>query len=724
MMASYISAHDWAATPLGPPASWPHTLQLALSLCLASPLPAAIYWGPELLVLFNDAWAALHGDEMRIGQPVRDAREAARLRKTLARGVAPPGFERRHAVPRGDAMHETLWRHEVTPLRDENGAVRGVFEQGHEVSSPAPPVHYPAHRQALEMINRIAAATIAETDPEKIVQFVTDAGVELSGAAFGAFFYHVVNEAGERMMLYTLSGARREAFAGFPMPRRTALLTETFESTSVIRLDDIAADPRYGRNPPLNGMPKGHLPVTSYMAVPVASRGGPPIGTLLLGHPERARFTARHQELMEGLAAQAAIAIENARLIQRVREANETLEQRVAQRSQELTEAHEALRQAQKMEAVGQLTGGIAHDFNNLLQGISGSLEILGRRLAQGQVRGLERFLHGAQSSTQRAAALTQRLLAFSRRQTLDPRPVEVGGLMAGLEDLIMRAVGPAIALEMLAPPEPRHVVVDVTQLENALLNLAINARDAMPDGGRLTIETALRWLDAPAARGLDVAPGHYLRISVTDTGSGIPKEIIGRIFDPFFTTKPIGHGTGLGLSMVHGFVRQSGGYVEVRSAPGQGTSVLLHLPCHEGEAEAAPARPEALMLAAGTGAAVLVIDDEAVVRVPIIEVLREAGYTPLEAEDGPAGLRVLEDNPGVRLLVTDVGLPGGLNGRQVADAARRTHPWLKVLFITGYAEQAALTGEAMEEGMAVIAKPFAMAELAKLAAEMLRGPP
>ncbi len=718
-MMARIRAYDWAATPLGAPASWPQALRVTLNLCLNSPLPSAIYWGPELRLLFNDAWAALHGHEAALGLPARVVRAEtdARLRKILARGQAESGFERCHEMRRNGGIHETFWRYGVTPVRDEADAVAGLFEQGHEVSGPA----LAEHRHALEMLNRISSATIAEKDPEKIIQLVTDAGVELTGAAFGAFFYTAVNGAGESLLLYTLSGAPRESFAGFPEPRRTALFSPTFDGLGVIRSDDITADPRYGRNAPLHGMPRGHLPVVSYLAVPVASRGGAVTGAMLFGHPERARFTARHEELMVGLAAQAAIAIENARLIQRVREANETLEQRVAQRSQELTELHEALRQAQKMEAVGQLTGGIAHDFNNLLQGISGSLEILARRLAQGQLHGVERFLHGAQNSAQRAASLTQRLLAFSRRQTLDPRPVDVGQLTAGLADLIQRAVGPAIMLEVVVPEARQHVVVDVTQLESALLNLAINARDAMPGGGRLTIETVNRWLDSQEAKSFDLPAGNYLVICVSDTGTGIPKEIIGRVFDPFFTTKPIGQGTGLGLSMVHGFVRQSGGHVEVHSTPGLGTMVFLYLPCHEGETEAEPARPENEALEAGAGATVLVIDDEAVVRVPIMEVLREAGYTPLEAGDGVAGLRILETNPRVKLLVTDVGLPGGLNGRQVADAARHRYPGLKVLFITGYAEQAALAGEVLEEGMAVIAKPFAMANLAHKVAEMLR---
>lgn len=677
-------------------------------------------------MLFNGAWGELHGmqPEGALGHPADEAwpegwsDRAPRLRRLHEQQRA--GFERLHIkLGASGRQEEMLWHHDIIPVLDERGRVAGFFEQAHELSSQA----LQEHRRALESLNYIATATIAEKDPEKILQMVTDAGVELSRAAFGAFFYHVVNEAGERMMLYTLSGAPRAAFAHFPMPRRTILLSETFESAAIIRLDDITADPRYGLNLPLSGMPKGHLPVSSYMAVPVASREGRPIGTLLLGHPARARFTARHEELMRGLAAQAAIAIENARLIQRVREANETLEQRVAARTKELTEAHEALRQAQKMEAVGQLTGGIAHDFNNLLQGISGSLELLGRRLEQGQTQGLERFLRGAQDSAQRAASLTQRLLAFSRRQTLDPRPVDAGRLVKGVSDLIQRAVGPAITLDVMVPEDCCAVLVDAVQLENALLNLSINARDAMPNGGRLSFEITHQRLDAEKAREFDLPLGEYLSICVTDTGFGIPKDILGRIFDPFFTTKPVGQGTGLGLSMVHGFVRQSGGHVDVQSMPGLGTRVFVYLPCHTGEAapetetEPAPGR----LPRARRGERVLVVDDEVMVRAPIVEMLREAGFEVLEAEHASAAQSVLREQKGVRLLVADLGLPGGVDGQELAVLARAADPTLKVLFITGYAEQA-LSGQELEPGMAVIAKPFAMTDLAQTICEMLRG--
>lgn len=400
---------------------------------------------------------------------------------------------------------------------------------------------------------------------------------------------------------------------------------------------------------------------------------------------------------------------------------NASLEARVEARTEELQSAHAALRQSQKMEAVGQLTGGIAHDFNNLLAGISGSLELIAKRMAQGRGAEIGPYVEAAQGAAQRAATLTQRLLAFSRRQTLAPRPTDANRLIGGMEDLIRRTVGPAIDLEVVGAGGLWLTEVDQSQLENALLNLCINARDAMaPGGGRLTIETANKWLDDRHARERDLAAGQYISICVTDTGSGMSPEIIERIFEPFFTTKPIGQGTGLGLSMIHGFVRQSGGQIRVYSEPGLGTTMCLYLPRHHGSL----AEPDPLLASpepgSGHGETVLVIDDERSVRSLVAEVLREHGYATLEAGDGPSGLRILDSEHRIDLLVTDVGLPGGLNGRQVADAARMRRPDLKVLFITGYAENAAVGNGLLEPGMEVMTKPFAMTDLAAKVASMI----
>uniref|UniRef100_UPI0031F5766F ATP-binding protein n=1 Tax=Sphingomonas sp. UBA4815 TaxID=1947533 RepID=UPI0031F5766F len=307
-------------------------------------------------------------------------------------------------------------------------------------------------------------------------------------------------------------------------------------------------------------------------------------------------------------------------------------------------------------------------------------------------------------------------------RQTLDPKPTDVNRLVFGMEDLIRRTVGPAIKVEVVGAGGLWPAKVDAAQLESALLNLAINARDAMPMGGRLTIETANKWLDDRGARERQLPPGQYLSICVTDSGTGIPKDIVDRIFDPFFTTKPIGQGTGLGLSMIHGFVRQSGGQVRVYSEEGHGTTMCLYLPRFLGEVGEDQVPDEAIA-DDGAGRTVLVIDDEATVRMLIVEVLEEAGYTAIEAEDGPSGMKVLQSDIAIDLLITDVGLPGGMNGRQVADAAREIRPDLKVLFVTGFAENAAVGNGHLSPGMAVVTKPFVMTELGNKIVEILETP-
>ncbi|BBK30804.1 PAS domain S-box-containing protein [Stella humosa] len=390
-------------------------------------------------------------------------------------------------------------------------------------------------------------------------------------------------------------------------------------------------------------------------------------------------------------------------------------------RQAELEQTQDALRQSQKMEAVGQLTGGIAHDFNNLLQGITGSLDLVKKRIAQGRTGELDRYVSGAMTSASRAAALTHRLLAFSRRQPLDPKPVQVNALVSSMEDLLRRTMGERIAIELVLAGGLWLTLCDQNQLESALLNLAINARDAMPDGGRLTIETANAHLDSVyVARQRDIAAGQYVCLCVTDTGTGMAPEVVQRAFDPFFTTKPIGQGTGLGLSMIYGFTRQSEGYAKIYSEVGRGTTVKLYLPRHRGGAVEADAMPQLTVAhQAEDGETVLVVEDEAVVRGLIVDVLQDLGYRALEAADGDAALAILRQAPRIDLLVTDMGLPG-LNGRQIADAARERRPGLKVLFMTGYAENAALANGFLDPGMAMITKPFAMETLATRIRDMI----
>jgi PAS domain S-box-containing protein len=395
-----------------------------------------------------------------------------------------------------------------------------------------------------------------------------------------------------------------------------------------------------------------------------------------------------------------------------------TAEKAAAER---LKATEEALLQSQKMEAVGQLTGGIAHDFNNLLTGIVGSLDLLQTRLDQGRTDNVARYIDAAMTSANRAAALTHRLLAFARRQPLVPKSVDANRLVVSLEDLLRRTIGETIDLEIVASNDLWGTLCDPNQLESALLNLAINARDAMPDGGRLAIATANVRFDSVTADTPALSPGDYVSISVTDTGVGMSAEVAARAFDPFFTTKPIGQGTGLGLSMIYGFARQSNGHVTINSKLGRGTSVKLYLPRHLGDVAAPHASAVRAPELAFTGETVLVVEDEPVVRGVILEMLGEQGYRTLEAVDGPSGLRILRTNERIDLLVTDVGLPG-MNGRQVADQARETRPELKILFITGYAESVAISNGFLQPGMEMITKPFDLDHLAQRIRAMISG--
>jgi PAS domain S-box-containing protein len=380
-----------------------------------------------------------------------------------------------------------------------------------------------------------------------------------------------------------------------------------------------------------------------------------------------------------------------------------------------LLAAEEALRHAQKMEAVGQLTGGIAHDFNNLLQGIAGSLDILQKRIEQRRLDGLGEYAANAMASANRAGALIHRLLAFSRRQPLDPKPLAANPLIASMEELLRRTLGAQITLELDLADGLWLTLCDSNQLESAILNLAINARDAMPGGGALVISTSNRHLDEVEATKAGVAStGDYVCVRVTDSGTGMTPDVIARAFDPFYTTKPIGQGTGLGLSMIYGFMQQSGGHAKIDSEAGRGTSVSLLLPrCQEAKedddtlpfATQTPYRADA-------GDTVLVLEDELIVRGIVVEVLEDLGYQAIEAASGPEGLEILRSNRRIDLLVTDIGLPG-LNGRQVAEAARLLRPGLKILFMTGYAETAAMASGFLEPGMEMMTKPFAIDSLA-----------
>ena len=405
---------------------------------------------------------------------------------------------------------------------------------------------------------------------------------------------------------------------------------------------------------------------------------------------------------------------------QEVRTLNEALQSRITEAEEARRQSEELLRQAQKMEAIGQLTGGIAHDFNNLLAGITGSLELLGRRIEQGRLDSLPRYVTAAQGATKRAAALTHRLLAFSRRQELAPVATDVNRIVSDVEDLIRRSVGAHVTLNIIGAGGLWTTMVDRNQLENAILNLCINARDAMPGGGQITVETSNKWLDQQIAESRDMAPGQYVAVCVTDTGSGMTPEVLARAFDPFFTTKPEGSGTGLGLAMVHAFARQAGGEVRIYTELDHGTTICIYLPRHRGAPEL-----ETVETRTGTWKAlheetILVVDDEPTVRMWVSEALSEAGYHVVEAADGPTALSLLKTSARFDLLITDFFLPGGFTGRHLADSARSVRDELQVLFITGYAENAVIEGGHLPVGSQVLAKPFSLDALTRAVTSLL----
>jgi PAS domain S-box-containing protein len=710
--------------------------------------------------------------------------------------------------------------------------------------------HLRGEAEKWEILHRTGVTLAGELDLERVIQTVTDAAVQLAGAQFGAFFYNVVDSAGDSFMLHTLSGAPREAFANFPMPRATALFGPTFRGEGTIRIDDVLAHPDYGKSAPYHGMPKGHLPVRSYLAVPVMAREGKVLGGLFFGHSTPGVFTHRDELVVGGIAAQAAIAMDNAQLFgqsqkaqAQLRQLNDELEQRVAERThdlgrselqfkelvsgvvdyaiymldvdghivswnagaerikgyskaeaigkhfsmfytaedrekrapqdaltmaatlgkyeaeawrvrkggqrfwasvvidaiyseagavvgfakvtRDLTERRaieEQLRQSQKMEAIGQLTGGVAHDFNNLLTVIVGNLETIWRHAppADGKLRrAIDQVTRGAQ----RAVTLTQQLLAFSRRQPLNPKPTDINRLVGGMSDLVRRTIGENIAVETVLAGGLWRVEIDAHQLESALLNLAVNARDAMPEGGKLTIETANAHLDEGYAdRYPELTPGQYVALCVTDTGTGMSADVIAHAFEPFYTTKPIGQGTGLGLSQVYGFVKQSGGHVKLYSEVGQGTTVKIYLPRMTGADAEEEQTPFTSPPTGGRHEVILVVEDDDDVRLFTIESLRDLGFTVREASDGPSALKQLEQFADVQLLFTDVGLPG-MNGAQLVAAARAMRPDIKVLFTTGYARNAIVHQGRLDPGVELITKPFTRVQLASRIRDVLDVP-
>ena len=642
---------------------------------------------------------------------------------TAMAGHSPFGVEARFR--RADGVYRTIHT-TARPRFDARGAFIGMIGVNVDMTETrAAETGLRRETRILGVLNRTGAALAAELDLDRIVQLVSDAGVELVGARFGAFFYNVLDANGESYTLYALSGVPREAFAGFPMPRATALLQPTYKGEGIVRSDDILADPRYGQSGPDHGMPKGHLPVRSYLAVPVVSRSGEVLGGLFFGHPEPGMFKAEHETLLAGIAGQAATAIDNARLFRaverelaerrRAEEAlqalNATLEQRVADALAERSRAENALRQAQKMDAIGKLTGGVAHDFNNLLQVVSGNLQLLAKDIA-GNPRA-DRRIENSMTAVGRGAKLASQLLAFGRRQPLEPRVVNIGRLVSGMADMLRRTLGEGIDIDTMVSGGLWNTSIDPGQLEDAVLNLAINARDAMEEVGKLTIEVGNAFLDdAYVLDHAEVAPGQYVVVAVTDTGTGMTADVMAQAFEPFFSTKPQGKGTGLGLSMVYGFVKQSGGHVKIYSEVGQGTTVKLYLPrAHQSEDLPAPVFTGPV---SGGTETILVAEDDEAVRTTVVEILGDLGYRVLVARDAESALTVIQSGVPVDLLFTDVVMPGALRSPELARRARERLPGVAVLFTSGYTENAIVHGGRLDAGVELLSKPYTREALAR----------
>ncbi|MBP2228563.1 PAS domain S-box-containing protein [Azospirillum agricola] len=848
-----IAGFDWPSTALGPIAGWPPSLRTTLAVVLRSPVPIVTLWGEDGVMIYNDAYSEfaggrhprLLGSKVREGWPeVADFNDNV-MKVGLAGGTL--AYQDQELTLHRSGVPEPVWMNlDYSPILGEDGTPAGVISIVVETTAKVRAERaerealaaLKAQTTALAIINRAGIALSAERDLDRLTRIVTDAGVALSGAEFGAFFYNVQDEASGRYMLYTLSGVDGGAFAGFPMPRNTAVFAPTFAGEGIVRSDDITTDPRYGRNAPRSGMPEGHLPVRSYLAVPVKSRNGEVIGGLFFGHSRPGRFDAAVEDSLSSLAAQAAVAIDNARLLQSVQEENRyrahaeaalrdlnaSLERQVAERTADrdrmwrlstdimlvagldatisavnpawtlvlgwteaellgrsfldlvhpddraatlaevaklgrgvttfrfenryrrkdgshcllswtavpdhrfihavgrdvtaereaaetLRRTEAALQQAQKMESIGQLTGGVAHDFNNLLQIIAGNLHLLLRDVAGDEQA--RRRVANALAGVERGAKLASQLLAFGRRQALEPKVVNIGRFVTGMGDLMRRTIGEAIEVEVVIAGGLWNTLVDPAQVENALLNLAINARDAMDGHGRLTVEVGNAFLDDAYTLGhADVRPGQYVMLAVTDTGSGMTPEVMAQVFEPFFSTKPEGKGTGLGLSMVYGFVKQSGGHVKLYSEPGQGTTVKLYFPrVHQGEDVMIPVASGPIT---GGSETILVAEDDEGVRATVVETLGDLGYRVLTARDAASALTVIESGVPIDLLFTDVVMPGPLRSPELARKARERQPGIAVLFTSGYTENAIVHGGRLDAGVELLSKPYSREALAR----------
>jgi PAS domain S-box-containing protein len=796
-MGALMRAYDWASHPIGAPDTWPQSLRTAIRIVLNTNHPMFIWWGPDLIQFYNDAYAlTMDARQHHAGLGAR-GREfwheiwpiiGPQIAQVMSGGGATWHENQLIPMTRNGKLEHSYWTYSYSPLDLDDG-VGGVLVVCRDVTRDHEATIVLREREAeLARVQQIGQIGGLEVDlrtgfrnrrsPEYlIVHGLPPEAANESHEDWVRRIHPEDREATEQKFRDAVKSGVRDYTVQYRIIRPSDGQTRWISVRSYIERDDAGKPLRLvgahtdvtdqvlaeqalrksedearqlaAKLADLNETleqrvrdktrERDRIWSVSQDLLMVADHDGVwrtvnPAWTRTLGwseaellnttsrwleHPEdQARTMAEVDKLAAG---EPTIRFEN-RLRHKdgsyrwlswtaVPDQNQiycvardiTAEKAAAER---LKNTEEALRQSQKMEAVGQLTGGIAHDFNNLLTGIVGSLDLMQTRLGQGRTDNIARYIDAAMTSANRAAALTHRLLAFARRQPLIPKSVDANMLIVSLEDLLRRTIGETLDLDIAAAPDLWCTLCDPNQLESALLNLAINARDAMPDGGHLKIATQNVRVDAINANAPALTPGDYICISVSDSGTGMSPEVVARAFDPFFTTKPIGQGTGLGLSMIYGFARQSNGHVSIDSRLDIGTTVKLYLPRHEGDAAAqdAPSLKGDQHVAAGE--TLLVVEDEPVVRSVIVDMLRDEGYRVLEAVDGPSGLRVLRETPNIDLLVTDIGLPG-MNGRQLADQAREARPDLKILFITGYSESVVMAKGFLLPGMEMITKPF-----------------
>ena len=688
--AEIIASFDWAATPLGPIESWPASLKSTIALILRSPVPIVTLWGVDGIMIYNDGYSGfaggrhpnLFGSKVREGWPEvaefnDNIMKAGLAGETLAYRDFPLTLYRHGGEP------EQVWLNlDYSSLLGEDGRPAGVMAVVIEITDKVRiERELEAERKSLRLMFEQAPGFIAV----------------LSGPEHR---FTMVNEA------YRTLVAARDVVG----QTVAEALPEVVEQGFVSLLDRVYAsgEPHIGRGTPVN-LQQGPDRVLAerylnFIYQPIVAGDGATSGIFIQGHD-----VTEQRETEKAILAEVA---ERRRAEEALQVLNNTLEQRVHDEVHARSKVEEQLRQVQKMEAVGQLTGGIAHDFNNMLAVILGGLNLLQRKLARGETD-VERFIEGAIDAAQRAATLTQRLLAFSRQQPLSPEPLIINKLVAGMSELLDRTLGEHVKVETVLAAGLWQVKADPAQLENAILNLAVNARDAMPGGGRLTIETLNAFVDDAYAQEYAIEAGQYVLIAVADTGAGMAPEVIAKAFDPFFTTKGAGKGTGLGLSQVYGFVRQSGGHVKIYSELGVGTSVKIYLPRLYGEAAATEQAKRLATVHRGLRSEIiLVVEDEERVRALSVEALRELGYGVVEASGPSQALRMLDEGQQVTLLFTDVVMPD-MSGRQLADRARGKRPNLKVLYTTGYTRNAIVHNGMLDPGTNLLTKPFSIEELA-----------